>query len=336
VADLLKRQWLVGLLLIIGVLLPYVVPNQYYLYVTALGFIWTIAVYGLNLITGYTGQLNLAHAGFFAIGAYGVGILTKGGMSFWPALLIACLLTMVIGLFVGLIALRLKEHYFAIFTLCVGFIIYLIIEKWDSLTGGVVGLIGVPYPNPIGPITFENNPVALYYLVLFFLLLTIFIFTRIVNSIVGRTFMAIKNSEELAQTLGIHLMKNKVLAFVLSTFFAGLAGGLYAVYIRFLGAEIGNIVVTFDILMYLLVGGIGTIGGPVLGTLLVTWVTQYLNAWSEFRMIIFGPLLILIVIFFPRGIVGAFKVWQANRKMKKMKANKKESARRNERAEDVS
>lgn len=335
-ADRLKKQWLVILLLIVGILLPYVVPNQYYLYVTGLAFIWTIAVYGLNLITGYTGQLNLAHAGFFAIGAYGVGILTKSGMSFWPALLLACLLTMIAGLFVGIIALRLREHYFAIFTLCVGFIIYLVIEKWDSLTGGVVGLIGVPYPAPIGPVTFENNPVALYYLILFFLLLTIFIFTRIVNSIIGRTFTAIRNSEELAQTLGIHLMKNKVLAFVLSTFFAGLAGGLYSVYIRFLGAEIGNIVVTFDILMYMLVGGIGTIGGPVLGTLLVTWVTQYLNAWSEFRMIIFGPLLILIVIFFPKGIVGAFKVRLATRKAKKLNRIAKENARRNEKAEDVS
>ncbi|WP_085524782.1 branched-chain amino acid ABC transporter permease [Tuberibacillus sp. Marseille-P3662] len=322
---MIRKQWLFVVLLVIGGVLPFIVPNQYYLYVTALGFIWAIAVYGLNLITGYTGQLNLGHAGFFAIGAYTVGILTKAGMSFWMALGLGCLLTMVVGLLVGIISLRLREHYFAIFTLCVGFIIYLIIQQWDSLTGGVVGLIGVPYPEAIGPIIFENHPINMYYLILFFLLCTVFFFSRIVHSIIGRTFTAIKNSEALAQTLGISLIRNKIVAFVLSTFFAGLAGGLYAVYIRFLGAEIGHVTITFDILMYLLVGGIGTISGPIVGTLLVTWVTQYLNAWSEYRMIIFGPLLILLVIFSPKGIVGSLKGWMDNRKAKRLKATTKDS-----------
>lgn len=334
-AEHLKKHGFAIGVLIVGLILPYIVPNQYYLYVMALAFIWTIAAYGLNLITGYTGQLNLAHAGFFAIGAYGVGILMKSGFSFWIALIISCLLTMTLGWIVGVISLRLKGHYFAIFTLCVGFIIYLVIEKWDSLTGGVVGLIGIPYPEPLGPIVFENHPVALYYLVLFFLVFTIFLFTRIVRSLVGRTFVAIRTSEDLAQTLGIPLMRNKVLAFVLSTFFAGLAGGLYAVYIRFLGPGIANIVVTFDFLMYLLVGGIATVSGPFIGTLLVTWITQYLNAWAEVRMILFGPLLIALIIFFPRGIIGFSQSMLKNKKISRSSSAKVQQAGAQNRMEDV-
>lgn len=331
--EWIKRQWLLSVLLVVGAALPYLVPNQYYLYVTSLAFIWAIATYGLNLITGYTGQLNLAHAGFFAIGAYTVGILTKEGWTFWPALVVGCLLAMGAGVMVGVISLRLKGHYFSIFTLCVGFIIYLIIEKWDSLTGGAVGLIGIPFPNAVGPITFENNHVNMYYLMLFFLLFSVFVFKRIVHSLVGRTLLAIKNSEELAQTLGISLVRNKVLAFVLSTFFAGLAGGLYSVYIRFLGAQLASISITFDILMYLLVGGVGTVSGPVIGTLLVTWITQYLNTWSEYRMMIFGPLLILLIIYFPKGIAGAFDLWIKRRK--ETKSKRMEQAAVENRAEEA-
>ncbi|HEX7064453.1 MAG TPA: branched-chain amino acid ABC transporter permease [Bacillales bacterium] len=312
----MKKNGLLLLLILAAVAFPLLPLNSYILSVVTLSFIWAIAVYGLNLITGYTGELNLAHAGFFAIGAYSLGILEKAGLGFWLALICACLITMAIGFVIGLISLRLSGHYFAIFTLSMGLIISLVIENWDSLTGGVVGLIGIPDPAPIGPVTFKNNPISTYYLVLLFLIFTIFVFSRIVRSLLGRSFTAIRNSPELAQTLGIPLMRTKVLSFVLSTFFAGLAGGLYAIFIGFLGIQITSITVSFDMLVYLLVGGIGTIAGPVVGALLVTWLTEFLKGWTSHQMIFFGPLLILLVIFFPRGIVGAFRIMWGSRKEK--------------------
>lgn len=282
-----------------------------------LSFIWAIAVYGINLLAGYTGYLSLAHAGYFAIGAYSLGLLTvKAGMNFWLALVLSCLISGALGFLVGLIALRTKEHFFAIYTLCVGYIIYLVIDKWEGLTEGVRGLIGIPAPENIGPITFETAA-SQYYLVLIFLLGVILVMYRIVHSLTGRTYMAIRNSEELAQTIGISTMKNKLTAFVLSTFFAGLAGALYASFVRFIGPDIGSTAIMFDLLMYLLVGGIGTLSGPLVGTLLLVILSQNLQFLQEYRMLIFGPLLTLIIIFYPRGISGAFFDWKIKRRDKK-------------------
>ena len=295
------------LLLILAMVFPLIFgENRYVLHIMTLAFIYIIAVYGMNILAGYTGQLSLAHAGFFAIGAYGVGIFTtKYELNFWLALVLSVMLTMFIGFTLGLIALRTKEHFFAIYTLIAGYLIYLMIDKWEDLTGGVRGLIGIPKPDPIGPLEF-NSPVAMYYLVLFFLIFSVFIVVRIVYSLTGRTYVAIRNSEELAQTLGINTRINKLVSFVLSVGFAGLAGSLYAGLIRFLGPEIAGTTMVFTFLMYLVVGGIGTLAGPVVGTMLFIWFEQFLQGFQEHRMLIFGPILALIVIFYPTGLVGAY------------------------------
>jgi branched-chain amino acid transport system permease protein len=311
-----KKTYLLLALLLIAILFPILMPNQYYLQILILVFIWTIAVYGLNTITGLTGQLSLAHAGFFAIGAYGLGLLTtKGGVPFWLAFVLAIALTVFISFFIGLIALRTKSHFFAIYTMSVGFLIYLLIYKSD-LTGGVRGLIGIPNPAPIGPLTFESIT-SYYYLMLFFLLLTIFFMYRLFHSLLGKTFVAIRNSEELAETLGISVMRNKLLAFVISAGLAALAGALYASYVRFIGPQMADIHVAFEILLYLLVGGIGTLAGPLIGTFIVVLLTQMLQFLEEFRMLVFGPIVVLLILFYPRGIVGGYLMWKAKRAKKK-------------------
>ncbi|MBT2661115.1 branched-chain amino acid ABC transporter permease [Bacillus sp. ISL-45] len=305
-------------LVVFAVVFPFVTQNDYFIHIMTLSFIWMIGVYGLNLLAGYTGYLSLAHAGFFAVGAYSLGLLTvKAEMNFWLAFVLALIITSILGFLVGLIALRTKEHFFAIYTLCVGYILYLVIDKWDSLTEGVRGLIGIPAPSNIGPISFET-PLSQYYLVLVILLVVILIVYRIVHSLTGRTYIAIRNSEDLAQTIGISTMKNKLEAFVLSTFFAGLSGALYASFIRFIGPDIGNIVITFDLLTYLLIGGIGTLSGPIVGTVLVVWISQQLQFLQDYRMLIFGPILTLLVIFYPRGIAGSIAGWNAKRAEKKL------------------
>lgn len=314
--KLFKQRNVITVLILIAVIFPLFSQNDYFIHIMTLSFIWMIGVYGLNLLVGYTGYLSLAHAGFFAIGAYSLGILTvKAQLNFWLAFLLALIITSAIGFLIGLIALRTKEHFFAIYTLCVGYIIYLVIDKWDGLTEGVRGLIGIPAPAAIGPITFET-PLSQYYLILFFLLLVVFVLYRIIHSLTGRTYIAIRNSEDLALTIGISTIKNKLTVFVLSTFFAGLSGALYASFIRFIGPDVGYISVTFDLLTYLLVGGIGTLSGPIVGTVLIVWLSQELQFLQDYRMMIFGPVLTLLVIFYPKGIVGAFSSWKSKRSAK--------------------
>ncbi|MBT2637941.1 branched-chain amino acid ABC transporter permease [Bacillus sp. ISL-39] len=316
--KIINKRNIILALVVFAVVFPFVTQNDYFIHIMTLSFIWMIGVYGLNLLAGYTGYLSLAHAGFFAVGAYSLGLLTvKAEMNFWLAFVLALIITSILGFLVGLIALRTKEHFFAIYTLCVGYILYLVIDKWDSLTEGVRGLIGIPAPSNIGPISFET-PLSQYYLVLVILLVVILIVYRIVHSLTGRTYIAIRNSEDLAQTIGISTMKNKLEAFVLSTFFAGLSGALYASFIRFIGPDIGNIVITFDLLTYLLIGGIGTLSGPIVGTVLVVWISQQLQFLQDYRMLIFGPILTLLVIFYPRGIAGSIAGWNAKRAEKNL------------------
>lgn len=308
-AALLTRPATKYVFIALALVFPLVAQNEYQVYVMASAFVWAIAVYGLNIITGYCGQLNLAHGGFFALGAYTLGLLTADySWSYWPAFVAALAMTAVVGFFVGIVSLRLKEHYFAIFTLCVGFIMYLLMDKWKELTHGPVGVRDIAPPDGFGFIDFtETTPV--YYLMLLFLVLSMWFIGRLSRSLLGRTFIAIRNGDELAQSLGINLMRNKVLAFVMSTTFAGLAGALYAGMVRFIGPEDGNILHTFDMITYLLVGGIGTLSGPLVGTMGIVWLTQSLQFMEEYRMILFGPLLVFLVIFFPRGLVGSFLGW---------------------------
>ncbi|WP_312566775.1 branched-chain amino acid ABC transporter permease [Comamonas sp.] len=312
-----KLAW--GLLLAASLAFPWLAGNDYHLTVMSTAYIFAIATLGLNLITGYTGQLNLAHAGFMAIGAYTVGILTVDhGWSFWSAFPMAGLISAFLGYFVGLLSLRLKGHFFSIFTLCVGYIMFLVIEKWESLTHGTVGIMGIPAPEAIGSVTFES-PLALYYLTLFFLVVAVWAMRRIVKSLLGRTFIAIRNSDELAEALGINLMRNKTLAFMLSVFYAGMAGGLYAGFVRFIGPDLAGTHHTFDMMIFMIVGGLGTVLGPLLGAIGMPWLTQSLQFLQEYRFIVFGPILVALVIFLPHGIVGSFLAWRARRDAKEGK-----------------
>ncbi|MEY4564193.1 MAG: hypothetical protein RLZZ618_3470 [Pseudomonadota bacterium] len=299
------------LLLLAGLAFPYVITGDYQLTVMTSAYIFAIATLGLNLITGYTGQFNLAHGGFMAVGAYTVGILTVDHqVPFWIAFALAGVVTTLIGLPLGFVSLRLKGHYFSIFTLCIGYIMYLVIEKWESLTHGDSGIYGLPAPPGFGDFTF-SSPLAKYYLVFGFLVVSTFVMHRIVTSLLGRTFMAIRNSDELAESLGINLSRNKLVSFLLSVFYAGIAGALYAGTERTIGTGLAEVTHTFNMTMFMLIGGLGTVLGTLVGAIGLPWLTQSLQFLQEYRFVVFGPLLILLVIFVPRGIVGSYLSWRA-------------------------
>ena len=293
--------------LAVAALLPLVVPNEYYLQILTQGYVLAISACGLNVILGLAGQLSLAHAGFFGIGAYTVALLgTKAGLSFWLGLPAGIVLCAVAGYAIGSICLRSRGSYFAIFTLAVGIIIHLVIQKWESLTHGHIGVIGIPGPGPLGPIHFDST-IARSYLALFFLALTVVAVSRLVRSPIGRTLMAVRESEPLAAAVGIDVMAAKRLAFTMSAAIAGLAGGLFAGFIGFLGPEAANVEMTFNTLLYVMVGGLGSMAGPVAGTFIVYGLSQVLAVLQHFQMIIFGLALVLLILFMPSGLAGAWR-----------------------------
>jgi branched-chain amino acid transport system permease protein len=282
--------------------LPLAAPNDYYLQILTQAGIWAILACGLNVILGFAGQLSLAHAGFFGIGAYTVALLaTERAVSFWAGLPIAVATTAAGGFLVGSICLRSKGHYFAIFTLAVGLIIHLVIQKWESLTHGHIGVIGIPGPDAIGPLRFDSS-LARCYLVLVFLAATLAVTSRLLRSPVGRTLLAVRDNEALAASVGIDVMGAKRLAFTVSAALAGLAGGLFAGFIGFLGPEAASVEVTFNSLLYLVVGGLGSLPGPVVGTLLVYGLSQGLQGLQAYHMVIFGLALVLLIRFMPGGL----------------------------------
>jgi len=314
-SDFLRKRWPYLFMLLVALLFPLLGPGRFILSLVILCCIWSIAALSLNLILGFTGQASLAHGAFFGIGAYSVGIMTANlGLSFWVALPIAALLSATIGFLIGLPALRAKGPYFAIGTLSFGVIVFIVAGNWVDLTGGHMGLPGIPRPCPIplplgGEISFVS-PAARYYLVLIFLLLTLWVMHRVVYSLQGYSFMAIRNNEPLAEAVGINSFRQKLLSFVVANFFAGLAGGLYATQMGALSPFVTHYSHTFSMIIYLLLGGVATLAGPVIGAFIVPFLTDYLHAIGPYRMVLFGAILIVVMVYFPRGFMGGMtNIW---------------------------
>ncbi len=317
------RKWIPWAVIAVAVVIPLGVTNKYYLNILIMSGIWSIVALSLNLILGYTGQVNLAHGAFFGIGAYASALMMlKLQMNFWLALPLASAIAGFFGFLIGLPALRTRGSYFAIGTMCFNIIVTLIVDRWERLTEGARGLMGIPGPAPIplpwgGEIAFQTQA-AQYYLVLAFLLLTLFIFRRIMHSLVGRTFRAIRGNEELAEALGIHAMRTKILSFTISCFFAGVGGVLYASYIGFLSPELTDYHVSFDALIYIMIGGVGTLIGPIIGTLLIVTLPETLHIAAEYRLLFYGLILIFMIIYLPRGIMGGLKDLRSRRSKKEV------------------
>ncbi|MHB8136765.1 MAG: branched-chain amino acid ABC transporter permease [Smithellaceae bacterium] len=318
----LKTNWFYIVVLVIALVLPLILTNRYYAQVITMSCLFAIGALSLNLIMGYTGQMSLAHGGFFAIGAYGVAILTYTmGWNFWLALPAAACLSAFIGFLVGMPALRTRGSYFAIATLCLGEIIHLIAGNWMEMTGGHTGMVGIAVPSPIsipgfGQLTFDSQ-ISQYYLVLFFLLLTLFVMHRLINSLRGRTFLATAINEDLAEAVGINTFRTKLLSFVVANFFAGLAGGIYASLMGSISPSVASIAMTFNFLMYVLLGGVATLAGPIIGAFIIPILLEYLQFLQDYQMILFGFLLIVVIIYFPTGFMGLYK--KVNDRIKKPK-----------------
>ncbi|MDA8139948.1 MAG: branched-chain amino acid ABC transporter permease [Desulfobacteraceae bacterium] len=297
--------------LIAALLLPLFISDAYMFQVVIMSILFAIATCAMNLIIGFTGQASLAHGAFFGIGAYGVAILTKAGVSFWLALPAAAVMAVLIGLPVGLISLRTRGHYFAIVTLCFGVIMWIVAGNWIELTGGENGIFGIAPPGDIlvpliGRIDFSSQA-AQYYLALAFLLLTLWALYRIVYSVFGLTFMAVRNNEALADAVGINTFTTKLISFEAANFIAALAGGLYAIVIGAVSPSAAGYGLTFNFLIYLILGGIATLSGSVIGAFAIPILMESLQFLQDYQLLIFGALLVVVIIYFPMGFVGGLR-----------------------------
>lgn len=310
-------RWLWLAFFVLAALFPLFKPSGYLLDIGVNIMIYAMLAYGMNVLLGYTGQLPLSHAGFFGIGAYTVGLLTlKAGWSFWLAWPAAVLLCALLGYLLGLVAFRTRGDAFSIFTLGVGVIIMMVIERWTSLTGGKDGLNGI---NPPPGLEAFSEALGLrlsggfYYLGLAALALTVLVAARARHSVFGRSLIAIRGGEDLARSAGINVYAHKLRAMLLSTAIAGFAGGLYAVFVGFLGAASAGPVMTFTVLLSLLVGGLGTLTGPLIGPAVVNILMQLLKDLQDYQYIVFGPVLVLLVLFAPQGLAGLWTKFRARR-----------------------
>lgn len=294
--------------LIFLIVSPAFFSTGFELHVATLILLWAMLCLSLNIIFGYAGQLSLAHGGLFGTGAYVYGVLAvKFGMNFWLAFAFGGVSAGLMGLLIGVPSLRLRGPYFVIVTLGFNIIIVAIIENLETLTEGVNGLIGIPAPGSIRLPFFTldfSSKISQYYLIVFFLVLFWIVMYLIGNSRLGRSLIAIKEDEELCRSVGINTMWVKVQTFVLSSVLAGLGGALFASYVGILTPHDASFHVGFDALVFLTVGGIGTIAGSIIGPAIMIIISEFLQAMVEVRLFVNGLALILLIIFMPQGIVG--------------------------------
>ncbi|ATW24602.1 branched-chain amino acid ABC transporter permease [Candidatus Formimonas warabiya] len=287
-------------------ILPFVIKNPYLMHLAIMSIIFAIMAQGLNLILGYAGNLSLGQAALYAIGGYAFTLLVKNlSFNFWISVLLAIMITAFIGYLVGLISLRVRGAAFIIMTISFSSIVHLVLLNWVGLTNGQMGIANIPSP-AIGGFVIDSK-MSFYFLVLVFLIFVQFISGRLIHSKVGRAFIAVKDDELLASSVGISSYRYSLFAFVLGASCAGLSGSLYASYAQFISPEMSSFtLIMLPLLMMTVLGGRQTLWGPVLGAFIFTILPEYLRLAEDLRLPIFGFLLILMVLFIPDGLLPAF------------------------------
>ncbi len=309
------KFWL-GLLFVLLIVFPFI-AGQYFLYTANLCGIAIIGALGLNILSGFTGQISLGHAAFLAIGAYASTILSiKLGFPYWVSLPLAGSISALSGLIIAIPCLRLRGLYLAIATFAFHFIVEYVIVHWDSMTNGTGGLT-VPEASIFG-FVFDSDR-KIYFLILFLVIFAILFAKNLFRTEVGRAFIAIRDNDISAQVIGIDITRYKFHSFMVSSFYAGIAGALYAVTLSFIGPEHFTFLMTIEYLAMILVGGVGTIAGTVFGAIFMTMLPEgirllrdilsqdfpfLITRMADLQASCYGLVIILFLIFEPTGLFG--------------------------------
>jgi branched-chain amino acid transport system permease protein len=310
----LRARWLVYLLAVVVIIaLPHVFNDAYWRTNLTVCAINVLLAIGLDFILGYTGQLNLGHSAFYGLGAYvSTLLIVKLGIPFWFAFIAGVAFAGVAGIFLSLFAVRLRGHYLAIASLGFAVIVHQILLNWISLTQGPLGIYGISPPPALviaGTVIADfRNLAAFFYLVAGFAFLSYILLSRLVRSPIGEALTAIREDEVSAASLGINGAAWKVFAFGVGSAVAGTAGCFYASFVGTLVPDAFFVSEAFNILAMVIVGGMGTLIGPVFGAILLTILPEILRGFGDLRLVVYGAALTFVVLFMPGGLAQAARV----------------------------
>jgi branched-chain amino acid transport system ATP-binding protein len=277
--------------------------NQYYLFLLTLAALTVVVGVGLNVLIGLTGQISFGHVGFYAIGAYVTAALTtKLGIDFWWTVAAAAVVTAVVGALLGLVALRVRGPYLAMVTIAFGFVVEFTAVEWESVTGGQNGLMNIPYPSIAGWSLGERGISIASVLVM---AVAIVLYKRLAQSGWGLAMRAVRDSETAAGAMGVNPLAVRTLAFIVSAVLAGIAGSFFASATTFVAPSTFTFFQSILFVLVVVIGGTERTYGPVIGAAIVVGLPEVLAGFAEYRVMIFGVLLLVVLLFAPSGIAGA-------------------------------
>ncbi len=302
-----RRFYMPGLMatIVMVVAFPFVF-SLYQTNVMITALIYVVVGLGLNIVVGLAGLLDLGYVAFYAVGAYSYALLNVHyGVTFWMALPIGAALAFLFGILLGFPVLRLRGDYLAIVTLGFGEIIRLVLENWNEFSFGPSGIANIPKPGLFGlDLSLQQSTTFIYFLMIGLALMTIFVVRRLQDSRIGRAWIALREDEVACQAMGIDKTRTKLSAFALGATWAGMGGVVFAAKTTFINPTSFTIWESIIILCVVVLGGMGSILGVIVGALILILLPEYLRAFSEFRMLIFGVILVMMMVFRPGGIIS--------------------------------
>ena len=294
-----------GAILLAALIFPWVV-NTYQVNIMVLALIFVVLGLGLNITVGLAGLLDLGYVAFFGIGAYTYAILnSKFGLGFWPALPLGGLAGAAFGILLGFPILRLRGDYLAIVTLGFGSIAKIVFENWEEVFNGAKGIAGIDRPGLFGlEMSLEGVTTYIFYLMILLVIFTVFVTNRLKDSRIGRAWMALREDEIACVAMGIDMARTKLSAYALGAFWAGLVGVLFAARNTYINPNSFTFMESAIVLSIVVLGGMGSIVGVIIAALVLILMPEYLRAIAEYRMLVFGLVMVLMMIFRPQGLVA--------------------------------
>lgn len=305
-------------------IIPFIISSEYSRHLCINALIYSMLAQGLNICLGYCGQMSLGQAGFYAIGGYIFAILTtKLGVFWWGATIIAVVVTALVGFLLAVVSMRSRGSAFIIISILFARVVRLVALNWTDMTNGQAGILSIPEMTLFG--NQLTSKLAIYYYVLIFVVIIQFLTERIVDSKIGRGFIAVKQDESLATSLGISPYHYSIAAFTIGATVSAFAGCFHASFAQMVSPEMADFNnVMLYIIMMVVVGGRGTLWGPVIGAFIFTFLPEYLRFADMLRMPIFGMILILLVLFVPDGLIPTFTKLTRKKKVTKEENSTKE------------
>jgi branched-chain amino acid transport system permease protein len=301
--EIIRSKWFgpTAVIFIVLLILPPLVP-RFYVYILALIYVTSLLAMSLNLVVGHGGLFQFHHGVFYGVGAYAVALmLTKTSLPMWVGFIAGPIVAAITGLIIGWFCVRLSRLYFAMLQISLGSLIWAIVFRWYSFTGGDDGIHGIPMPSILSSLN------SSYYFILIILVVCLIAMYLILKSPFGTTLQAIRDNPQRCEAVGINVRHYQLLGIVIATFFAGVAGVLFVVLERSVFADLLFWTLSLEIFIMCLLGGWFTFAGPMLGAAIIIALRTFVGKYTEYWTLILGILLILVIFFLPEGVMGYFQ-----------------------------